>query len=57
MTAIERLFCHRSGLCKKIVPETEEDFDKTDEDIVFEFIVNPFIIKTSVKPNELGGGH
>lgn len=36
---------------------TEEDFDKTDEDIVFENSVNPFIIKTSVKPNELGGGH
>lgn len=35
----------------------EEDFDKTDEDIVFENHVNPFIIKTSVKPNELGGGH
>jgi len=35
----------------------EEEFDKTEEDIVFEFVVNPFIIKTSVKPNELGGGH
>lgn len=39
------------------INRTEEDFDKTDEDIVFENRVNPFIIKTSVKPNELGGGH